>query len=359
MMGSSPQRLGLIAVLVAVAAPAAAQEVARLEIEAEGTIYVTIEDGAVELEFLVANNGEEVTGGGELLVGDQSAALPALTLKGFDITKVAETVTLELDKSTDGLLTVTAPGIPPATAAISIRIPEDNPGLAAYLWMPIAIGAGFAALVLLAFALNLGFDDLELKKPVRAGWKLTESWAASLTQLSAILGTLLGGTLLGDSIKGFSKLGFVGLEIVFAGFVALSPIAYGALRKSQGTDAVPPGTLGGFAVAAFLTMWALGGQLTTLGIIAANGTDGAALIFVLVLIAVGALLALIYGVRTLLIAATALPKKTRKVAVGGTVLKVEVAADLMDESLRDLLKDNALTVEAPDAADAAVEVPFL
>lgn len=99
-----------------------------------------------------------------------------------------------------------------------------------------------------------------------AKWSFSESWASNITAVGAVLGTVLAaGDFIDDSLSGLSLTGFVGLSLLF-GFVALfAPMIFSAFFRNGKATYV------GLILSAYVTCFALVGQLSTLAIMLHRG----------------------------------------------------------------------------------------
>jgi hypothetical protein len=108
-------------------------------------------------------------------------------------------------------------------------------------------------------ALKVGWN--ELMAPAK--WDFSESWATNLTLVGALLATVLADSALIPSPTVYLEKETYGtLNALFAFTTVLAPLLYVCLGKagSQGSHA-------GFVAASLLTLWAVLGQLFTLGVL--------------------------------------------------------------------------------------------
>jgi hypothetical protein len=100
------------------------------------------------------------------------------------------------------------------------------------------------------------------------GWDFSSSWASNLAVLGAILGTVLGKVTLPSTPVLMKHDAYISLSLFFGAVVVISPFLYTALRSGSATANGPSYTGADyrvFLVVCVLTIWAVAGQLGTLG----------------------------------------------------------------------------------------------
>lgn len=107
-----------------------------------------------------------------------------------------------------------------------------------------------------------------------------DSWATHLTAVGALLGTVLGAATLPAVPVQIDKESLVGLSLLFAGLAAAGPFVFQAIRSPDAKAGEEEGNWGytwGLLIACWLTLGAVLGELTTLGLAAwvITGGDGA------------------------------------------------------------------------------------
>jgi hypothetical protein len=106
-----------------------------------------------------------------------------------------------------------------------------------------------------------------------ANWDFSASFGSSLTVFGSLLGTILSASLL-PSTTLVSASTYAGLNLVFGVIVVVGPLIYTATQTAvqvhRGSPIAEPqyqGTVWGFLVATALTLWAVLGELATIGLI--------------------------------------------------------------------------------------------
>jgi hypothetical protein len=142
---------------------------------------------------------------------------------------------------------------------------------------------------------------------VHAGpaWTAKDSWVTNIAAVGAVLGTVLSNTTLNAKFQAAAP-GLTLLYVVFGGVAALAPLVYGATAKlqSQGiTDTT--GSVWGFLLAGVASLFAVLGELATLGLLVMSGSDSPGTrAAVVVSLCAGALVVVAYSVRALTYFAT-------------------------------------------------------
>jgi hypothetical protein len=109
----------------------------------------------------------------------------------------------------------------------------------------------------------------QMKGP--AQWDLKESWASNLTAVGAIVTTVMAVKPIQEAAKLDVKL-FV-LSLFFAALSVTTPFVYNALateprnRTTNGQVKEVEASLHWFLIASVMTLWAVIGQLLTLGVV--------------------------------------------------------------------------------------------
>jgi hypothetical protein len=131
----------------------------------------------------------------------------------------------------------------------------------------------FAALLVAIRALDLkGKPGYKLNDSMGpANWDFSKSWASTLTIVGAVLGTILSASgVVPATTKYLTHGSYAALNLLFGIVVVLAPFVYRALGRSTRVLATSPaaevnyeGTVLGFFVAVFLTLWGVIGELAT------------------------------------------------------------------------------------------------
>jgi len=104
--------------------------------------------------------------------------------------------------------------------------------------------------------------------PIALKWDFSSSWASNLTALGAILGVVLGKVTLPKDTVLVNHDGYITLSLFFGALVVISPFLYTALRTgtaSAGGPSFAAADYRVFLLACVLTIWAVLGQVGTLG----------------------------------------------------------------------------------------------
>ena len=99
------------------------------------------------------------------------------------------------------------------------------------------------------------------------GWDFSTSWASNITTVGAVLGTFLAASLPSSGL--FSGMNYAALNVLFGLLTAGAAFYYVATRQPT-TDDQYQGTIKSFVIASCLTLWAVGGELITLGLLAVD-----------------------------------------------------------------------------------------
>jgi hypothetical protein len=228
--------------------------------------------------------------------GDPSSPLPADDVGRYRIK-------LEGGSDSSGQLVATAPSVAPATVAISVgKKSAVDRGVNGALLIPL-VGAA----VLMALAWWFSVKPVSLGSPLGSlEFKFSESFASSLTTTGALLGTIISAGVLPEETVVLSKAGFTGLNLIFGVGVIVAGLVYSAAQKTIWKDVKDDptkqerklqGYVWPFLLAAFITVWAVFGELWTLWLLVEelsqdNGFSGVAVCAIKVLLA-GAAIAMV------------------------------------------------------------------
>lgn len=198
-----------------------------------------------------------------------------------------------------------------AVAAAPTTSSSNGPSLA-NLWAPPVFGAGLAALVVILagfFAWRMSaWPKFRwwLVGAVQAGpaWTAKDSWVTNIGAVGAILGTVVTGSnaaLKTVVIQPAAAADVTILFIVFGGAAAVAPVVYGATAKaeSQGTDTAT-GSVWGLLLAGAASLFAVLGELATMGLLTWSVADSAVTRWVIVIgLGLGAAAVGVYSLRSL------------------------------------------------------------
>jgi len=181
-------------------------------------------------------------------------------------------------------------------AAASHAMIDDSP------WWIWGVVLGPLGASLLIVGLQWYPRRKEIGLPDRLGptnWDFSGSFASNLTVLAAILGTILAASVLPNTSSAPSGT-YAGLNLMFGVLVILGPFVYTATQKAetihptQDPAATAPqyqGYVYGFFLGTVLTLWAVLGELATIGLVFNEIRRGhsmpAVVLWVLVVVLVG------------------------------------------------------------------------
>jgi hypothetical protein len=201
-------------------------------------------------------------------------------------------------------------------AAASTTSSPNGPSLA-NLWAPPVFGAGLAALIVIFAGLFAwgksnwpGFRSW-LIGAVHAGpaWTAKDSWVTNIGAVGAVLGTVVtasNAALKTVIIQPAAAADVTILFIVFGGAAAVAPVVYGATAKaeSQGTDDAT-GSAWGLLLAGAASLFAVLGEMATLGLLTWSIADSAVARWTIVIgLGLGAAAVGVYSLRSLTYFAT-------------------------------------------------------
>jgi hypothetical protein len=256
-------------------------------------------DKAVSPEFeAVLENGDgEAAGATVAVVGDMRSV-------GAD--EVARfRLRLEDATKSSGQLVAKAPGVTPASVAITVGPKLDlSRGVNGALIFPfvaafvLVLVAAVVAGALSKLTAELGTAELEFSK----------AFASTLTAVGALLGTIISASVLPEDTVNLSKAGFTGLNLTFGIAIAVAGVVYSAVQKSfvEESGGKKERKLKGytlpFLLAALITTWAVYGEIWTMWRMfeeigrAGQGFSDFAVVVVQVLLAVAALATVPYTI---------------------------------------------------------------
>lgn len=154
----------------------------------------------------------------------------------------------------------------------------------------IVLGTLVAALVV--SMLRAARSDKSLNDRIDIqGWDFSGSWASNLAAVGSVLGIVIGASSSLPS-SGLALTAIV-LSVLFGVLTIVGPITYSALQVEESGKL--EGTLGGFYLASGLVLWAALGEIVAAGAFFIDIAQKLsplieALFFVIVVLAVGALL---------------------------------------------------------------------
>lgn len=262
----------------------AAQTTIRTDVNKPGLFDSSGTSGAANGYLLITNQGTGPATGIEV-----SGTFSDGTNVEVTATTPAGDALADVEMNDDVVISLTfswAPGIPdtgtfvvkdeggsgpPLTVPFTVRelVPGSVFGWAAF-WSAVVA----AALSLLTYAsLKLSAETPRRRPLVSrvvfpvANWTFSGSWASTLTTVGALLGTLLAASgFLSDVLPGLATGLFLGVNIGYGLLAALAAVVYTASHDKDGSP-----TYLALLLAAFITLWAVIGELVTLAQLLARG----------------------------------------------------------------------------------------
>jgi hypothetical protein len=324
-----------LAFFVALCAPldAAAQAGHSLTIVSPTSLTLTVSGkNASTRTVLVTNNGDAV---GNL----RFSAVPAGKVKieatpkkigAFGVRSFAVKLTpTEADQTFTGSLVVRGSSAAPGTIALSLSPKKEAPNWLYFLLFAPAV----AALILVATRYCVFWVTQEASRRPKlstplgpVNWDLSKSWASNLTVVGALLGTILAAGVLPEETA-VTKSTYAGLNLFFGILILVSPLAYVAMQREKEVKVVREvtepqyrGTVFWFLAASTLTLWAVAGELGTVGFLfrdirSAQSLPNVALVAMWVLVIAAVMLLVIYAwtsMRAILKDQIDLPKHKRR-----------------------------------------------
>jgi hypothetical protein len=233
------------------------------------------------------------------------------------------------DPTFKGSLTVGGNGVAPGAIALSLSPSKSAPNWLYFL----LIGTALAALVVVVLRYCVFWVAQETSRRPKlttplgpVNWDFSKSWASNLTVVGALLGTILAAGVLPDETA-VTKATYAGLNLFFGILILVAPLAYVAMQREKqltvGREVTEPqyrGTVFWFLAASTLTLWAVAGELGTVGFLfrdirSAQSLPDAAVVAMWALVIAAALLLLIYAwtsMRAILRDQIDLPKHQRR-----------------------------------------------
>jgi hypothetical protein len=211
-------------------------------------------------------------------------------------------------KDVSGQLTVTGAGSPGSVElSITGKSFADRGVTGALAWpvLPAFL------LIVLAGVVAIRRNNTRLDSPLPPDLNFKESFASTVTVAGALLATILAASVLPDETTGLSKEAFVALNLIFGIGVVVAGLVYAALQRAvwvpvkddpKKEQRKMQGSVWGFLVASFITVWAVFGELfVVLQLLEELGQDqgfnSASLVLLRILVGLAALTMAVYTVR--------------------------------------------------------------
>jgi hypothetical protein len=108
-------------------------------------------------------------------------------------------------------------------------------------------------------------------------WDFSKSWASNITVVGAILGTVLSAKVLPTPTTVVdSPNGYTALSLLFGALVVVAPLLFTTLRSGKPDPKGPvyTGYGWGFLLASCVTLWAVIGELATVGLVLYEAQHG-------------------------------------------------------------------------------------
>lgn len=258
----------------------AAQTSIRIDIE-EGLFEARDTSGTATGDILVTNTGTAAATGIDLSAFFSDGEELTVETSVPDIAR-NETVPIEMslpwsagDRESGTLLFEPDIG-PPLTVPFTIRQTVNGSGFgwSAAIAAAIALGLTLTAWARLKVvphgvpgASSKSRPPLSYLIYPGASWSFSGSWATSLTAVGAILGLVLAASgFVGDVLPGLATGLFAGVNIGYLLLVALAAVVYKGSYNAEGKP-----TYLALLLAAFITLWAVTGELITIAPLIVRG----------------------------------------------------------------------------------------
>jgi hypothetical protein len=297
-----------------VPAQASAESQQRLTFADPDPLTISVENGAktASKAVVLVHSGAEISEPTFAAVsGDADAPTVEVTASGSSAVPANGAARIELsftsDDSIDGFEGHLIAATDGAAAERDLKIDAKNEipfSVNLIIFGSLLIGGGLAALRAVTLHDRLAY---RLATP---GWDFSKSWASTFTVVGAVLGTILASLVLPDTPERFSKETLAGMNLVFGVAILVAPFLFAAtesprlVKKDDSLQVQGQGTVAGYLLACAVTLTGVLGQLATvfflLGEIETKGAlPDEALVFLVVLLAIAALLVLLYAWRTM------------------------------------------------------------
>jgi hypothetical protein len=232
---------------------------------------------SIQLEFAVLLEDEDGDATNSIGVApSDGATLDPHQTGRFELTFSAAESTGELS----GELVARAMEAGPAVRALRLK---ESAGLASWFNGVIFVPLIFAALFICARWALLDVKEAKLTHRLGpANWDFSGSWASTLTVLGALAGTILSAGVLPEETERLTKASYTALNLIFGILIVFAPVVYAATRRpkettlrpgdpdDEGKDIQYQGFVWSFLVASGLTIWAVVGEMATIGLLLAE-----------------------------------------------------------------------------------------
>jgi hypothetical protein len=225
------------------------------------------------------------------------------------------TATLVVSQNDRTTVTGTAGGVATTQLTLQRLLPSVD-GLP-FGWVIVAAGAFALVFLMLALASEAGRNDgrrVVFSAPVyaSASWTFKDSWATNITAVGAVLGGFFtASSSVATMFPGVPLYRFTIANLTCGAIVVVVPLVVAVCIAStqketqRGSKASPPkgeavvGSIGAVLVGGTITMFAVGAELSLFGIlIDASAATGEWTVVFLILLAIAALVVLVYALLT-------------------------------------------------------------
>jgi hypothetical protein len=227
-------------------------------------------------------------------------------------------------------------------ASSSTNPPANGPNLE--LWIPtLAAAIAAVVIVLLAGGIALRMSNgmpfsSWIAGSVYAGpaWTAKDSWVTNIAAVGALLGAVItdSGGVLKSVILPTPGAGATLLFLIFGGAAAIAPVVYGATAKleSQGITQTA-GSVWGFLLAGVASLFAVLGEMATMGLLACAISDSTDTKWaVVVALGIGAIAVGAYSVRSLMYFATLPAPRPQQEPAASAPLSIPIRRSLLANS---------------------------
>jgi hypothetical protein len=286
--------LATLALLALAAVPIASAEAPGLEFVApeelaftgsdEATVWLQNDSGiAVEPSFTMSaedSDGEAVPKDSVTVVTDEGEPLDPYNVGRYRLHLGGSAIEGDLSGelvATAGAAALGAgkQGVAPASLSVSAGPKSDfDHGVGEILYVP-AIAAFL--LVLFSWLVTIAGGRVSLLAPLPAlDFDFKTSFASTLTTVGALLATIIAAGVLPEETVNLSKESFTALNLLFAVAVVAAGLVYSALQTSRWVPKEgeednevrkAQGHFAGLLLASLITVWAVFGELWTMGLL--------------------------------------------------------------------------------------------
>lgn len=246
----------------------------RLDIVSPAKVTLSPKTGAksATATVIVRNSGPAISAVSFEVVGTEKP-VPVVTVLGKAALDARAVAPFKLEFTTrpaSGALVARAPEVAPGTVQF-----ESSPakGVRWWIWAVVFGPLALALVVILGRWLTIDGRPGLTRRLGPVDWDFSKSWASNVTVIGALLGTILSAGVLPE-VTTTPKATYAGLNLLFAVVIVVAPFLYRATQSvvavHQTTAETEPqyqGYVWSFLVSSALTLWAVVGELATIGLL--------------------------------------------------------------------------------------------